>query len=53
MSGHRTLRSADGTAIAYDCAGDGPAMILVGGAFSFRRYKSWCSCSSCSRRGSA
>jgi pimeloyl-ACP methyl ester carboxylesterase len=41
MSGHRTIRSADGTAIAYDCAGDGPALILVGGAFSFRRYKSW------------
>lgn len=41
MSGHRTVRSADGTAIAYDIAGDGPALILVGGAFSFRRYKSW------------
>lgn len=41
MSGHRRVRSADGTAIAYDSAGDGPALILVGGAFSFRHYKSW------------
>jgi len=41
MSGYRAVRSADGTAIAYDCAGDGPALILVGGAFSFRRYKTW------------
>jgi pimeloyl-ACP methyl ester carboxylesterase len=41
MSGHRTVRSRDGTSIAYDSAGDGPALILVGGAFSYRRYKSW------------
>jgi pimeloyl-ACP methyl ester carboxylesterase len=41
MSGHSTVRSSDGTAIAYDSEGDGPALILVGGAFSFRRYKSW------------
>lgn len=41
MSGHRTVRSADGTAIAYDSVGDGPALILVGGAFSFRRFRSW------------
>jgi pimeloyl-ACP methyl ester carboxylesterase len=41
MSGHSTVRSADGTAIAFDSAGDGPALILVGGAFSYRRYKSW------------
>lgn len=41
MSGHRTVRSKDGTPIAYDSAGDGPALILVGGAFSFRRYKNW------------
>ena len=41
MSGHSTVRSADGTPIAYDDTGDGPALILVGGAFSFRRYKSW------------
>ena len=39
MSGHRTVRSRDGTPIAYDAGGDGPALILVGGAFSFRRYK--------------
>ena len=25
----------------YDSAGDGPVLILVGGAFSYRRYKSW------------
>jgi pimeloyl-ACP methyl ester carboxylesterase len=41
MNGLTTVRSADGTTIAYDVAGDGPALILVGGAFSFRRYKSW------------
>ena len=40
MSGHRTVRSRDGTPIAYDTAGDGPALILVGGAFSYRRYRS-------------
>ena len=38
---HRTVRSRDGTPIAYDTAGDGPAVILVGGAFSYRRYRSW------------
>ena len=41
MSDHRTVRSRDGTPIAYDTAGDGPAVILVGGAFSYRRYRSW------------
>lgn len=41
MSGHPTVQSSDGTSIAYDSAGDGPALILVGGAFSYRRYKSW------------
>lgn len=41
MSGHRTVRSQDGTPIAYDRSGKGPALVLVGGAFSFRRYKSW------------
>jgi len=41
VSGHRTIRSSDGTEIAYDRTGDGPALILVGGAFSFRRYRSW------------
>lgn len=38
---HLTVQSRDGTSIAYDSAGRGPALILVGGAFSFRRYKSW------------
>ena len=41
MSGHSTVRSKDGTSIVYDSAGDGPVLILVGGAFSYRRYKSW------------
>ena len=41
MSGHRAVRSKDGTSIAYDASGEGPALILVGGAFSYRRYKSW------------
>ena len=41
VSGHPTVRSADGTSIAYDSAGDGPALVLVGGAFSYRRYRSW------------
>jgi pimeloyl-ACP methyl ester carboxylesterase len=40
MSGHRSVRSRDGTPIAYEMTGGGPAVILVGGAFSFRRYKS-------------
>ena len=30
--------SRDGTAIAYDQTGAGPAVIMVGGAFSFRAY---------------
>ena len=42
MSGeHSSVRSRDGTTIAYDSAGHGPALILVGGAFSYRRYRSW------------
>jgi pimeloyl-ACP methyl ester carboxylesterase len=32
----RTVRSADGTAIAYERSGDGPALILVLGAFCDR-----------------
>lgn len=31
--------SVDGTRIAMDVVGSGPALILVGGAFSFRRWK--------------
>ena len=31
-----TIRSADGTRIAYEATGSGPALILVGGAFSNR-----------------
>ncbi len=30
------ITSKDGTAIAYDRSGQGPALILVGGAFQFR-----------------
>ena len=30
----RTVRSDDGTMIAFECAGEGPALILVGGALS-------------------
>ena len=30
------VRSKDGTSIAFDQSGDGPAIILVGGAFSYR-----------------
>ena len=35
----QTVTSADGTTIAYDTYGTGPAVILVGGALSFRRHK--------------
>ncbi|MEU8803302.1 alpha/beta hydrolase [Spirillospora sp. NPDC048819] len=34
--GHRTATSADGTSIAYDRTGAGPAVVLVQGAFSTR-----------------
>ena len=34
----QTVTSADGTTIAYDKAGNGPALILVAGAFSFRKF---------------
>jgi pimeloyl-ACP methyl ester carboxylesterase len=33
-----TVTSADGTTIAYDRFGAGPPLVLVGGAFSYRRY---------------
>ena len=32
-----TVQSADGTTIAYECTGAGPALLLVGGAFNNRR----------------
>ena len=35
----QTVTSADGTRIAYDRYGDGPALILVNGAMSFRKFK--------------
>jgi len=34
-----TVTSQDGTTIAYDRVGDGPAVILVAGALSQRRFK--------------
>lgn len=34
----QSVISRDGTPIAYDRAGRGPAVILVAGAFSYRRY---------------
>jgi Alpha/beta hydrolase family len=33
-----TVTSQDGTRIAYDRTGDGPPVILVAGAFSYRKY---------------
>jgi len=33
-----TVTSKDGTKIAYDKVGKGPALILVAGAFSYRKY---------------
>jgi pimeloyl-ACP methyl ester carboxylesterase len=33
------VKSSDGTAIAFDRLGQGPPVILVGGAFSWRRWK--------------
>jgi pimeloyl-ACP methyl ester carboxylesterase len=34
-----TVTSADGTEIAYDRSGDGPAVVLVGGALGYRTFK--------------
>jgi pimeloyl-ACP methyl ester carboxylesterase len=34
----QTIRSLDGTAIAYDRTGAGEPLVLVAGAFSYRRY---------------
>jgi pimeloyl-ACP methyl ester carboxylesterase len=33
-----TVTSKDGTRIAFDKAGSGPTLVIVGGAFSYRRY---------------
>jgi pimeloyl-ACP methyl ester carboxylesterase len=35
----RTVGSKDGTPIAYDSVGQGPPLIVVGGAFSYRGWK--------------
>ena len=35
-----TVRSADGTTIAFDTYGDGPPLILAGGAFQHRAIDS-------------
>ena len=34
----QTVTSADGTTIAYDRTGTGDPLVLVAGAFSYRRY---------------
>ncbi len=36
MSDFETVRSADSTAIAFERLGDGPPVILIGGAFNDR-----------------
>ena len=36
-----TVTSADGTRIAYDRYGDGPAVILVNGALGYRKFKTF------------
>ncbi len=36
----RQVRSADGTSIAYDRRGQGPPLVLVGGAFQYRAFDS-------------
>lgn len=38
LVGTQTVVSRDGTTIAYDQVGQGPAVILVAGAFSYRKY---------------
>jgi hypothetical protein len=37
--GMDTVTSADGTPIAYDRYGEGPAVILVSGALGYRKFK--------------
>ena len=36
-----TVQSADGTRIAYDRYGEGPAVIMVGGALAYRKFKTF------------
>lgn len=36
-----SVQSKDGTTIAFDRLGQGPSVIMVGGAFSHRRWKGW------------
>jgi pimeloyl-ACP methyl ester carboxylesterase len=36
-----TVTSADGTKIAYDRYGEGPALILVNGALGYRKFKNF------------
>jgi hypothetical protein len=36
----KTVQSADGTTIAFDKLGKGPALILVGGALEYRAMDS-------------
>ncbi|MFE5672769.1 alpha/beta fold hydrolase [Agromyces sp. NPDC056523] len=38
MAPSHTVISRDGTSIAYDREGDGPPVVLVGGAFQFRAF---------------
>ena len=35
-----TVTSKDGTKITYDKSGQGPALILASGAFSYRKFRS-------------
>jgi pimeloyl-ACP methyl ester carboxylesterase len=39
FTGMETTTSQDGTTIAYDRYGSGPAVILIGGALSYRKFK--------------
>ena len=40
MTSGRTVASKDGTRIAFDVAGTGPALILIGGMFEYRAWES-------------
>lgn len=43
----RTVISKDGTKIAYDRSGQGPALVLTGGAFSYRNFPGMKQLASC------